>query len=80
MKFRVGLTTRRTIQNYAFDNYGRILNEISQISDSDPTKDIEKQITKILKGYSPELDHDYKVVVKPSPKKKFDYFVKLERK
>jgi hypothetical protein len=49
MKFRVGVVTRRTIQNYAFDNYGRILNEISQISDSDPTRDIEKQITKILK-------------------------------
>jgi len=77
MNFRIAKTTRDILLEHAFDDYGKLLNEMSKITDKE---NVEEKITKIIQSYSLVVTKEYNVILRPSSKPRFDYTVLLRRK
>ncbi|MFQ6055679.1 MAG: hypothetical protein ACE5J3_06835 [Methanosarcinales archaeon] len=77
MKFRIGRYTRDVLLNHVFDDYGKLLNEISQITDKE---NIAEKIRKIIGKYSPKIIQEYDVLVRKSRRTRFDYLIMLREK
>jgi hypothetical protein len=76
MKFRMGRHTKKILQDYSGNNYGRMINEIAQISDINFYNDVKKIIDK----YSPGLTDNYLLIVCFHEETRFEYLIKLKEK